>query len=45
MKIKMTTMLKIFALTAILLGFPVLLRATPPKGSLTIDRVSEIKCP
>jgi Tol biopolymer transport system component/dienelactone hydrolase len=45
MKIKMTTMLKILAVIIILLGFPTLLRATTPKGSITIDRISEIKYP
>ena len=42
---KMTMRLKVMALLLNLLGAPALLRATTPKGSITIDRISEIKYP
>jgi dienelactone hydrolase len=39
------TMLKLLALTLILMGSPQMLHGAAPKGSITIDRISEIKYP
>ena len=42
---KMPMIVKVSALTLTLMAFSILLRATEPKGSITIDRISEIKYP
>src|ERR1700679_2826326 len=42
---KSLRLLKISTIVLVLLCFPALLHAVPPKGSLTIDRISEIKYP